>query len=236
ITVACSGGGVGGLTFAVAMSRYSDVEVEIFESASQFSPIGAGIGIWPRVWRALVAIGLQDLAQYASRQPRDDTVCTLELRKSDQANGYAFCRIITHGLGIHRLVICFIPAHRVTCYSGHYCVSNCPRMINFVATHVNNSLSFDAPLIEVAKKDDILNATFHWEPEFIELTRVRWAIRWAIHSLRPLCSFVSDKIALLGDSTFAKMGPTIIDKWRWAWETSLDDMIHRPVSTLEEEW
>ncbi|KAG5734150.1 hypothetical protein E4T56_gene1215 [Termitomyces sp. T112] len=81
-------------------------------------------------------------------------------------------------------------------------------MINFVATHVNNSLSFDAPLIEVAKKDDILNATFHWEPEFIELTRgidkvTRWAIRWAIHSLRPLCSFVSDKIALLGDSTHA---------------------------------
>ncbi|KAG6912559.1 hypothetical protein DXG01_013812, partial [Tephrocybe rancida] len=67
------GGGVGGLTFAVAMSRYPDVEVEIFEAASEFSPIGAGIGIWPRVWKALVAIGLEDLAIHASTPPSDET-------------------------------------------------------------------------------------------------------------------------------------------------------------------
>lgn len=31
------------------------------------------------------------------------------------------------------------------------------------------------------------------------------------------------------------MGEVIIDKWRWAWETSLDDMIHQAISTLEKD-
>ncbi|KAG6810342.1 hypothetical protein H0H92_012348 [Tricholoma furcatifolium] len=88
--VAICGAGVGGLAFAVALSRYPDIEIEIFEAASEFSPIGAGIGIWPRAWKALVAIGLEDLAVYASRKPSDERVCTLELRKSDQKDGYAF--------------------------------------------------------------------------------------------------------------------------------------------------
>ncbi|KAG6808855.1 hypothetical protein H0H92_002565 [Tricholoma furcatifolium] len=70
--VAICGAGVGGLAFAVALSRYPDIEIEIFEAASEFSPIGAGIGIWPRAWKALVAIGLEDLAVYASRKPSDE--------------------------------------------------------------------------------------------------------------------------------------------------------------------
>ncbi|KAF8066983.1 hypothetical protein FPV67DRAFT_1417597 [Lyophyllum atratum] len=70
--IAVCGGGVGGLTFAVAMSRYQDVEVNIFESASEFTPIGAGIGIWPRAWKALTSIGLGSLASQASSQPSDE--------------------------------------------------------------------------------------------------------------------------------------------------------------------
>lgn len=43
-----SGGGVGGLTLAVALSKYPDIDVEVFEAARQFTEIGAGLGIWPR--------------------------------------------------------------------------------------------------------------------------------------------------------------------------------------------
>lgn len=40
-----SGGGIGGLTCAVAFSKYSDIAVDIYESAAQFSEIGAGVGM-----------------------------------------------------------------------------------------------------------------------------------------------------------------------------------------------
>lgn len=70
--VISSGGGIGGLTFAVAIARYSDVEVEVYEATNEFSPIGAGIGIWPRLWKILSSIGLDSLAMKASCQPSDD--------------------------------------------------------------------------------------------------------------------------------------------------------------------
>ena len=50
-TCSDSGGGVGGLTLAVALSKYPDIEVEVFEAARQFTEIGAGVGIWPRAYR-----------------------------------------------------------------------------------------------------------------------------------------------------------------------------------------
>lgn len=46
-----SGGGVGGLTLAVALSKYPDIEVEVFEAARQFTEIGAGVGVWPRAFK-----------------------------------------------------------------------------------------------------------------------------------------------------------------------------------------
>lgn len=46
-----SGGGVGGLTLAVALSKYPDIEVEVFEAARQFTEVGAGVGIWPRAFK-----------------------------------------------------------------------------------------------------------------------------------------------------------------------------------------
>jgi len=46
-----SGGGVGGLTLAVTLSKYPDIEVEVFEAARQFTEVGAGVGIWPRAFK-----------------------------------------------------------------------------------------------------------------------------------------------------------------------------------------
>ena len=49
------------MTFAIALSHSAPhVEVDIYESASAFGMVGAGIGMWPRVWDALKAIGLKD--------------------------------------------------------------------------------------------------------------------------------------------------------------------------------
>ncbi|KAG6853486.1 hypothetical protein C0991_004032 [Blastosporella zonata] len=65
------------------MSRHRNVEVKVFEATSEFSPIGAGIGIWPRVWKALVGIGLEDLASYSSAPPSDESGQLLFFHRAD---------------------------------------------------------------------------------------------------------------------------------------------------------
>lgn len=67
--MAFSGGGIGGLTFAITMGRYPDIEVEIYEATNGLDTIGAGIGIWPRVWKILTSLGLDNLASKASSPP-----------------------------------------------------------------------------------------------------------------------------------------------------------------------
>jgi len=48
LTMLLSGAGIGGLTLAVALMRYSDIDVEIFEGAKHIGEVGAGIGVYPR--------------------------------------------------------------------------------------------------------------------------------------------------------------------------------------------
>ena len=38
----------------------ADVDVDIYESTASFGEIGAGIGMWPRVWETLKVLGLDD--------------------------------------------------------------------------------------------------------------------------------------------------------------------------------
>lgn len=56
-----SGGGIGGLAFAIALAKAgAPVDVDIYESTAGFSEVGAGIGIWPRVWDDLKILGVED--------------------------------------------------------------------------------------------------------------------------------------------------------------------------------
>jgi salicylate hydroxylase len=55
-----SGGGISGLTLAVALGRTPDVEVQLYESATRFTEIGAGVMIWFRTWYILELLGVAD--------------------------------------------------------------------------------------------------------------------------------------------------------------------------------
>ncbi|KAJ3801024.1 hypothetical protein GGU11DRAFT_741946 [Lentinula aff. detonsa] len=86
--VGICGGGIGGLCAALALSRYDDIDVDVYESASSFSEVGVGIGIWPRVWQILKELGLEDaLLKVALEQPSNSEVPTFNYRKSDQTSG-----------------------------------------------------------------------------------------------------------------------------------------------------
>ncbi len=53
------GGGIGGLTAAVALRR-AGVEAVVFEKAGELREIGAGISLWANAMKALRKLGLYD--------------------------------------------------------------------------------------------------------------------------------------------------------------------------------
>ena len=55
--IAIIGGGIGGLTAAVALARRG-VAAEVYEQAPVLEEVGAGVGLWPNAMRALEPIGL----------------------------------------------------------------------------------------------------------------------------------------------------------------------------------
>jgi salicylate hydroxylase len=58
LRIALVGGGIGGLTAALALSR-KGFEIHVFEQSSELSEIGAGIGISPNAVKVLRALGLE---------------------------------------------------------------------------------------------------------------------------------------------------------------------------------
>ena len=65
-----SGGSIGGLALAVALSKYPDIRVDVYEAAKEFEEIGAGIMMWERTWRILQTLGLdEDLSKAANSPP-----------------------------------------------------------------------------------------------------------------------------------------------------------------------
>ncbi len=116
IPLLLSGGGVGGLTLAFALSKSPNICVDIYEAASEFAEIGAGIGVWWRSRQVLTSLGLEEhITRLVSFPPGQDkgnqegmrqvyeTINVLaapsaQHRKADQPNGHAMGTTYTRGL------------------------------------------------------------------------------------------------------------------------------------------
>jgi len=59
------GGGIGGLTAAVALAR-KGLAVEVYEQAPVLKEVGAGVGLWPNALAALESIGLSEKVVHLS--------------------------------------------------------------------------------------------------------------------------------------------------------------------------
>ncbi|KAG1753444.1 hypothetical protein EDB19DRAFT_2035323 [Suillus lakei] len=98
--IAICGGGVGGLTLAVALSRYQDIAIDVYEAAQTFCEIGAGVGVWPRAFRVLRKFGPdleQQLLQRCGYEYTEEYVPAVRSRKSDQAVGIELFDLMTKG-------------------------------------------------------------------------------------------------------------------------------------------
>ncbi|KAI1788600.1 FAD/NAD(P)-binding domain-containing protein [Ganoderma leucocontextum] len=62
LRVAIVGAGLGGLIFALLMQKHAQdsMEVDIYESAHELTEVGAGVSMWPRIWKIVRYLGLED--------------------------------------------------------------------------------------------------------------------------------------------------------------------------------
>ncbi|KAF8217161.1 hypothetical protein K438DRAFT_1748263 [Mycena galopus ATCC 62051] len=105
LRVAISGAGIGGLTLAVALSRYPHIEVELYESAATLTEVGAGIGLFPRPWKIIQLLGLEEgLIKRTEHKPVQGPVQAFNWRKGDQQDGFSFATLVTNGslITLHR--------------------------------------------------------------------------------------------------------------------------------------
>ncbi|KAI5114866.1 hypothetical protein M0805_009927, partial [Coniferiporia weirii] len=109
-SVAICGGGIAGLTAAIALSRLSrvrkDIQIDLYESATEFTEIGAGVGMWRRPWKVMKSLGLEEELRKLCEVPAvEDKPClAFEMRKSDQAKGVSYYDMVTPmgNLSFHR--------------------------------------------------------------------------------------------------------------------------------------
>lgn len=94
VKLAIVGGGIGGLAIALALSKLAPdygryYQVDIFEStASLQAQVGAGIGVWPRTWRVLEALGIdKELLKYTEGDVVEGPVETFMFRQADEEQG-----------------------------------------------------------------------------------------------------------------------------------------------------
>ncbi|KAJ7304548.1 hypothetical protein DFH08DRAFT_985774 [Mycena albidolilacea] len=105
LRVAICGAGIGGLTLALALSQYPDIEVELYDAAAALAEVGAGIGIFPRPWKIIQMLGLEeDLLKTTERKPVQGLVPAFNWRKGDQQAGFTFTTLVTNGtlITLHR--------------------------------------------------------------------------------------------------------------------------------------
>lgn len=64
VRVAIVGGGIGGICTAIGLLKYPHIDVQVYESAPNFSEIGAGVGIGPNAQQALDLVAPEARAAY----------------------------------------------------------------------------------------------------------------------------------------------------------------------------
>ncbi|KAJ4484354.1 salicylate hydroxylase [Lentinula edodes] len=105
LRIAIIGGGIGGLTCAVALRDCPNIELTLYEQAAQITEIGAGITVWPRTWMLLKSMGLEeDLLTILPEGYSDEPKLAFEFRMSDRKDGFTFHKIYAKGgaLCFHR--------------------------------------------------------------------------------------------------------------------------------------
>ena len=99
LRVAVVGGGIAGLVAALALQKRIDegakLQLTVFEQASKFGEIGAGVSLGPNAQRVLRALGLGDELAAVAAPPGKDGDLWFEYRvgQKGEREGEAFAHV-----------------------------------------------------------------------------------------------------------------------------------------------
>jgi len=125
------GGGIGGLTLALACRQAGFIDVFVYEQAAQIEGLGAGIQLSPNASRVLIALGLKDVLASVASYPQ-----AVHLRS--WKSGYLVAQrplgrfsedryhspyYHLHRADLHRLLLDAAVANQVTITTGKTCSS-----------------------------------------------------------------------------------------------------------------
>ncbi|GJJ16131.1 hypothetical protein Clacol_010411 [Clathrus columnatus] len=101
LRVAICGGGIGGLIFAIALAPYKDISIDIYESASKFETIGAGLAVWGEGVQAFKKLGIEE--RLLSIAPGVEAKSWFELRRANRPEGEQYgTLVLSRNMGFHR--------------------------------------------------------------------------------------------------------------------------------------
>ena len=232
--IAIIGGGIGGLTVALALKQFG-FEPQVFEQAPQLLEVGSAIIIWPNAMRVLHQLGLSELV-------RHDGGVIEEARWLNQdgrlINRFAlpeteFPAVVLHRARLQEELLRALPPESI--YLGHVFESFAQNPDSVVARFTNGtSLEFDlligADGLHSHVRAQLLN---DGPPTFRDYIAWRGVVDFTPKSLTPLTA-----IEIYGNGKRFGIGPLGFDKVGW-WvsvnKTSPDAGPHGPEPTNDRE-
>lgn len=87
-----SGGGIAGLSLAVTLGKYSQLFIDIYESAQEVGAVGAGLVVWKRTWEIMLQLGLDvEMTKRGIPHP-----CEAESVVPSLSTWFAQCAMLRH--------------------------------------------------------------------------------------------------------------------------------------------
>ena len=127
------GGGIGGLTAAVALRQHG-FEVAVYERAAELGEVGAGLQVGSNAVKVIRALGFEDAYLKLAFQPR--TICSVawntgalrfrEPLRENAATRYGAPYTTAHRADLHRLLQAMLPDNCITLNAQCTGVANTP--------------------------------------------------------------------------------------------------------------
>lgn len=112
------GGGIGGLTTAVALRR-SGIDAQVYERAPELHEVGAGLSLWANAVKALRRLGLADAVQAAGQTGLGGSIRTWrgdilsQVAAADLEARYGASNVAIHRADLHRVLLHALGEERV---------------------------------------------------------------------------------------------------------------------------
>ena len=147
LRVAVIGGGIGGLSTAVAL-RATGAHVDVFEQARRLSEVGAGLGIQQNGQRVLVRLGLGSEINRIGSRLRGFRICASDGSVvSEETYPAGVMQLAVHRADLVEVLAAALPPEVV--HTGHRCIG-LTQHDEFAAVSFDNGLSVKADVVIAA--------------------------------------------------------------------------------------